>query len=57
MAAICCWTLSAKVYDVREFGAVGDGKALDSPAINAAIKAASEAGGGQIYVPAGTYRC
>ena len=57
LAAMCCWTLDAKVYDVREFGAAGDGRALDSPAINAAIKAASEAGGGQVYVPAGTYRC
>lgn len=57
LAALCCCALSAKVYDVREFGAVGDGLALDSPAINAAIKAAAEAGGGQVYVPAGVYRC
>ena len=30
----------AGAFDVREFGAKGDGKALDSPAINKAIAAA-----------------
>ncbi|MGQ8336945.1 rhamnogalacturonidase [Sunxiuqinia sp. A32] len=43
------------VFNVRTYGAVGDGKNLDSPAINKAIKAASEAGGGTVLVPAGTY--
>ncbi|HSH10064.1 MAG TPA: glycosyl hydrolase family 28 protein [Oceanipulchritudo sp.] len=42
-------------YDVRRFGATGDGVALDSPAINAAIAAAAEAGGGTVRLPAGTY--
>jgi polygalacturonase len=46
----------AMVYDVRAFGAKGDGKALDSPAINRAIEAAAQAGGGTVYFPAGTYR-
>lgn len=45
------------VYDIRTFGATGDGKALDSPAINKAIEAAAADGGGTIWVPAGTYRC
>ncbi len=40
---------------VRAFGAVGDGKSIDSPAINAAIDAAAAAGGGTVYFPAGTY--
>ena len=43
------------VYDVRNYGAVGDGQTLDSPAINAAIEAAEKGGGGQVLVPAGTY--
>ncbi|HWW76748.1 MAG TPA: glycosyl hydrolase family 28-related protein, partial [Pyrinomonadaceae bacterium] len=47
---------SAGVYDVRSFGAKGDGKALDSPAINKAIEAAHAAGGGTVRFPAGTYR-
>ncbi len=43
--------------DVKTFGAVGDGKNLDSPAINKAIDAAVAAGGGTVYIPAGTYLC
>lgn len=42
-------------FNVRDFGAVGDGKQLDSPAIDQAIAAATEAGGGTVLVPAGTY--
>lgn len=45
------------VYDVRAFGAKGDGNAVDTPAINAAIVAAARAGGGTVSFPAGTYRC
>ena len=43
------------VYDVRAFGAKGDGKTLDTPAINKAIDAASAAGGGTVHFSAGTY--
>ncbi|MDB6064825.1 MAG: exo-poly-alpha-D-galacturonosidase [Pedosphaera sp.] len=42
-------------FNVRSFGATGDGKNLDSAAINKAIDAAAEAGGGTVLVPAGTY--
>jgi len=45
------------VFNVRSYGAVGDGTNLDSPAINQAILAASQAGGGTVFVPAGTYLC
>ncbi len=45
----------AKTYNVRDFGAKGDGTTLDSPAINAAIQAAFEKGGGTVLLPAGTY--
>ena len=48
---------SAGVFNVRAFGAKGDGKALDSPAVNRAIEAASAAGGGTVRFPAGVYRC
>ncbi len=44
-------------YNVCDYGAKGDGKTLDSPAINAAIEAAVAGGGGQVLVPAGTYLC
>src|SRR5579859_1737606 len=43
------------LYDIREFGAAGDGKRLDTPAINAAIDQCHAAGGGTVYVPPGTY--
>ena len=45
------------ISNIHSFGAVGDGTNLDSPAINRTIQAASEAGGGTVFVPAGTYLC
>ncbi len=45
-----------RVFDARAFGAAGNGTALDSPAINAAIDACHAAGGGVAYVPPGVYR-
>lgn len=47
--------LRAAVFDVKTYGAVGDGKALDSPAIDKAIAAANAAGGGTVYFSAGIY--
>jgi len=43
--------------DVRSFGATGDGKTLDTPAVNQAIDAAAAAGGGIVRFPAGNYLC
>ena len=40
---------------VRQFGALGDGAANDTPAINRAMDAAAAAGGGTVYFPAGAY--
>ena len=45
------------VFDVRKFGAKGDGKTLDSDAVNRTIEAAAAAGGGMVFFPAGTYLC
>ncbi|HEY5381278.1 MAG TPA: glycoside hydrolase family 28 protein [Acidobacteriaceae bacterium] len=45
----------AAVFDVRTYGATGDGKTMDSPAINRAIDAAAAAGGGVVLFPAGAY--
>lgn len=47
--------VSPVFFDVRTFGATGDGKTVDSPAINKAIEAAAAAGGGTVVFPAGTY--
>jgi len=45
----------ATLYSVRNFGAQGDGKTLDTAAINSAIDAAAKAGGGTVFFPAGDY--
>src|SRR5271168_5263709 len=47
--------ITPNLFDIRTFGAVGDGKAVDSPAINKAIEAAAAAGGGTVLFPAGNY--
>jgi polygalacturonase len=46
---------AADGLDVRAFGATGDGKTLDTTAINKAIDAASADGGGIVTFPAGNY--
>jgi polygalacturonase len=46
---------AAGSYNVRAFGAKGDGKTLDTAAINQAIEAAAKAGGGTVRFPAGSY--
>ncbi len=43
--------------DVKELGAVGDGKHIDSPAINAAIERVAGEGGGTVVLTSGTYLC
>ena len=43
--------------DVRKVGAVGDGRAIDSSAVNRAIDAVAARGGGVVHFPAGTYAC
>jgi polygalacturonase len=44
-------------YNVRNFGAKGDGSSIDSEPVNEAIEAAASAGGGTVYFPAGHYKC
>jgi parallel beta-helix repeat protein len=43
------------VFNVRDYGAVADGQADDAPAIQAALDAARDAGGGEVQVPGGIY--
>lgn len=45
-----------RIFDARDYGAVGDGIADDQPAIERAINAASIAGGGDVFLPPGTYQ-
>ena len=39
-----------KIYDVRGFGAVGDGKTLDTEAIQQAIDTCAGDGGGRVVL-------
>lgn len=55
LATVAVARLAAAPFDVRSYGAVGDGKTLDTDAINKAIEAASAAGGGTVEFPAGDY--
>ncbi len=50
-------TSSSGIFDVRNFGATGDGKTLDTEAVNRAIDAAGAAGGGVVLFPPGMYLC
>jgi polygalacturonase len=45
------------VYEVRAYGASGDGATIDTPAINRAIEAAAANGGGTVHFGAGQYLC
>jgi len=49
------YTKPAMFYNVKEYGARGDGKKYDTEAINKTIAVAAAAGGGTVYFPAGTY--
>ena len=46
-----------KVFRVTNFGAVGDGVATNTGAIQSAINAASAAGGGVVEIPPGIFLC
>ena len=43
------------VYDVRDFGAMGDGKTMDTKAIQAAIDACAKEGGGTVSLRGGRF--
>jgi hypothetical protein len=45
----------AGTWNVRAFGAVGDGRRLDTASINAAIRSCSRSGGGAVEFDPGTY--
>jgi polygalacturonase len=55
VAVLAAAGASGAVFDVRAFGAKGDGKSLDRESIQKAVDAAAAAGGGTVEIPAGTY--
>ncbi len=48
-------TIPKHVFNVKDYGAAGDGSTMDTRAINNCIDSASAAGGGTVYFPAGEY--
>jgi hypothetical protein len=46
---------SSQTFDVREFGAIGDGRTDATRAVKSAIEAAKQNGGGTVYFPRGRY--
>jgi polygalacturonase len=55
LALVFASLAGATVFDVRQFGATGDGKTLDTAAIQRALDECGGAGGGIVRFPAGTY--
>lgn len=64
--AAALWTIAAAaqassgekttgIFNIRDYGAVGDGKTLDTAAIGRAVQACTQAGGGTVLFPAGEY--
>lgn len=57
LMAMVTTSLNAEDYNVKDYGAVGNGIALDHHAINATIDTCVAHGGGRVVLPAGTYLC
>ncbi|MCM1331790.1 MAG: glycosyl hydrolase family 28 protein [Bacteroides sp.] len=54
LIALSCG-LQAQTFNVKKYGAKGNGKRIESPAIQKAIDACHKVGGGTVIVPKGTY--
>src|SRR5512134_755502 len=54
-AAVQGGAVSGASLDVRDYGAVGDGRTRDTAALQYAIDTVHRRGGGVVHVPAGTW--
>src|SRR5208282_268746 len=53
--SLCSAAPELGIFDVHQFGAKGDGKTVDTVAIQAALDACGKAGGGTVKFPPGIY--
>lgn len=52
---ICFYFINAQTFDITKYGANGDGKTLNSAAVQQAIDACNKNGGGTVLVPTGVF--
>lgn len=57
LVVACGTAMAEKPFNVRDYGAVGDGSTLDTDAVQETFKECEKAGGGTVLFPAGTYLC
>jgi len=55
LALLAVITYAAPAYNVRDFGAVGDGTTKDTAAFQKALDTCAVNGGGEVFAPAGKY--
>jgi polygalacturonase len=54
---LCLYTATtrAQTFNIKDYGAVSDGKTINTAAIQKAVDACYQSGGGRVYVPAGVF--
>ncbi|MEI7734028.1 MAG: glycosyl hydrolase family 28 protein [Ferruginibacter sp.] len=52
---LCFSALPAQIFDITKYGSIGDGKTLNSTAIQKAIDDCNKNGGGMVLIPAGVF--
>ena len=52
---VLCFVAAASDFDVTRYGAVGDGKTMNTASIQKAIDECNKSGGGKVIFPAGIY--
>ena len=55
LVLFCQAGICAGIFNVKDYGAIGDGVAMDTVALQKAIDVCSEAGGGTVWIPAGRF--